>query len=262
MKTGLLAIAGACALCATACATGPARTTSYAALRGDPVDFSGAWWPRQPEGADFKPDPELTPAAQRVWDEVRSSMKEGRVVLDSTAACVPPGTPRLMTRVYPIQWIRYEKGYALIHEFGNEVRWIYLDGRKAPQGEDVIPQFNGYSVGRWEGRDLVVETTGFKTESEGGWPVWIQMGVRATPELKLVERYQLADDGKSMQVELTMFDAATFAKPWVTRKRFDLRPDVDIMEFTCLPDENVVTFKEDGSTTFKGLSNASNTPTP
>lgn len=247
-------LAAACAVALASCTSAPSRVAAPQAQ--DPVSFSGAWWPRQPEGADFKPDPELTPAARKLWDEIHSSMAQGRVVLDSTAACIPPGTPRLMTRVYPIQWIRYEKGYALIHEFGNEVRWIYMDGRRAPQGDDIIPSFNGYSVGHWEGAALVVETTGFKTHSEGGWPVWIQMGVPVTSELRLIERYSLAKDGKSIEVELTMYDSSTFVRPWITHKRFDLRTDVDIMEFTCLPDENVVTFKEDGSTTFKGLPKA------
>lgn len=254
MRVAALVLASVCALGMAACAAQTPRAA--AAPARDPVSLGGAWWPRQPEGADFKPDPELTPAARRVWDEIRGSMAQGHVVLDSTAACVPPGTPRLMTRVYPIQWIRYEKGYALIHEFGNEIRWIYMDGRSAPQGDDLIPTFNGYSVGHWEGRDLVVETTGFKTQSEGGWPVWIQMGVRTTAELKLLERYSLGADGKSLQVVITMIDPGTFARPWITGKRFDLRSDVDIMEFTCLPDENVVTFKDDGSTTFKGLPKA------
>jgi hypothetical protein len=245
-------LASACILAQAACASQP--VDAPAARDNDPVSLSGTWWPKQPEGADFKPDPELTPAARTVWDDIRGAMAQGRVLLDSTAACVPPGTPRLMTRVYPIQWVRYEKGYVLIHEFGNEVRWIYMDGRKAPQGDDLIPSFNGYSVGRWEGRDLIVETTGLKPQSEGGWPVWIQMGVRVTPELRLLERYSLSDDGRALQVEITMDDPGTFARPWVTGKRFELRSDVDIMEFTCLPDENVVTFKDDGSTTFKGLS--------
>lgn len=252
MRAALRTLATVCVLATVTCASEPVRAP--APQTSNPVDFSGVWWPKQPEGADFKPDPELTPAARVVWDDIRSSLAKGHVVLDSTAACVPPGTPRLMTRVYPIQWIRYEKGYALIHEFGNEVRWIYMDGRKAPAGDDLIPTFNGYSVGRWADRVLVVETTGFKTQSEGGWPVWVQMGVRVTAELTLVERYSLSADGKAMTVEITMTDPATFAQPWVSGKRFELRPDVDIMEFTCLPDENVVTFKDDGSTTFKGLS--------
>ena len=234
-------------------ALAPAPAAARSAAAHDPVSFNGAWWPK-PGTADFKPDPLLTPSAQVTWDDVHRELAQGHVVLDSTAACIPPGTPRLMTRVYPIQWVRYDKGYAVIHEYENEVRWIFMDGRNAPVGDDLIPTFNGYSVGRWEGDALVVETAGFKPQSEGGWPVWIQMGVRVTAQLKLIERYRLAEGGKVLEVQMTMTDPSTLAQPWITSKRFDLRPDVDIMEFTCLPDENVVTFKSDGSTTFKGLS--------
>jgi len=195
----------------------------------------------------------LTAPAQATWDHVRAEMKLGHVIQDSTAACVPPGTPRLMTRVYPIQWLRDDKGYVLVHEYDHQVRWIYMDGRKAPTGDDLIPSFNGYSVGHWEGAELVVDTTGFKAQSEGGWPVWIEPGVHVTPRLKLVERYRLREAGEVLEVELTMTDSDVLAKPWVAIKRFDRKHDVDLMEFTCLADENEVTFKPDGSTTFKGL---------
>lgn len=218
-----------------------------------PPDLAGVWWPVQPEGADFKPNPPLTQKAQAEWDGIRASLAAGKVVQDSTAACVPPGTPRLMTRVYPIQWVRYPKGYLLVHEYENAVRWIYMDGRKAPIGDDLTPTFNGYSVGHWEEGALVVETTGFKDRSESGLQVWIQLGVRTTPTLKLTERYRLTDGGKGLDVELTLADPAVFARPWGTHKRYQLRPEVEIMEFTCLPDENPITFKPDGSTGFKDL---------
>lgn len=253
MRRALLVAAVSSGLATAAPVFAQAPAPPAAERSAEPVQLSGVWWPHQPEGADFKPDPVLTPAAKAVWDEVRGSMAQGKVVLDSTAACVPPGTPRLMTRVYPIQWIRHDKGYVLIHEYANAVRWIFMDGRKAPEGDDVIPTFNGHSVGRWEGDVLVVETTGFKAQSEGGWPVWVQMGVRVTPELKLIERYRLAADGQRLEVKLTLIEPSVFAQPWETAKAFRRRADVDIMEFTCLPDENVVAFKPDGSTTFRDL---------
>lgn len=252
-RAPLALLAGALAMMLPATGATAAAARLHAARLGAPADpFTGVWWPK-PGTADFKPDPALTPAAQAEWDHVRAEMKLGRVLQDSTAACVPPGTPRLMTRVYPIQWLRADKGYVLVHEYDHQVRWIYLDGRKAPVGDDLIPSFNGYSVGRREGRELVVETTGFKPQSEGGWPVWIEPGVRVTPQLRLRERYRLLEGGRVLEVELTMTDPSVLARPWVAIKRFDRKPDVDLMEFTCLADENEVTFKPDGSTTFKGL---------
>lgn len=245
MRTGLITLIVALCVASVAATADPKK---------DPVDFTGVWWPARGT-ADFKPDPVLTPEAQKTWDAVRSSMAQGIVPEDSTAACVPPGTPRLMTRVYPIQWVRYDKGYVVIHEYENMLRWFYMDGRKAPTGDDLLPTFNGYSVAHWEDDTLVVETTGFKHQSDSGLQVWIQMGVKVTPKLKLVERYRLGAEGKTMEVQLTMTDPDILAKPWVSKKIFELRPNVEIMEFTCLPDENVVTYKSDGSTTFKDLQN-------
>ena len=42
-------------------------------------------------------------------------------------------------------------------------RQIHLDGRSLPR--DPNPSFMGYSVGRWEGDTLVVESTGFNDRS-------------------------------------------------------------------------------------------------
>ena len=68
------------------------------------------------------------------------------------------------------------------------VRQIFLDGRALPQ--DPSPSFMGYSVGRWEGDTLVVETIGFKD------PTWLDFaGHPHTEALRLTERYRRLDFG-------------------------------------------------------------------
>jgi hypothetical protein len=47
-------------------------------------------------------------------------------------------------------------------------RQIHLDGRQLP--DDPNPSFMGYSVGRWEGDTLVVETSGFNGRT------WLDLG--------------------------------------------------------------------------------------
>ena len=44
------------------------------------------------------------------------------------------------------------------NEYENTLRQIYLDGRKPPADPD--PLWLGYSVGKWEGNTLVVDTVG------------------------------------------------------------------------------------------------------
>ena len=43
-----------------------------------------------------------------------------------------------------------------------------MDGRGLPSLEDTYPKWNGYSVGRWEGETLVVESIGFDGRSPIG----------------------------------------------------------------------------------------------
>jgi len=53
----------------------------------------------------------------------------------------------------------------MLSETADPPRQIYTDGRSLPK--DPEPSWMGYSVGRWEGDTLVVETAGFKEASSG-----------------------------------------------------------------------------------------------
>jgi hypothetical protein len=48
---------------------------------------------------------------------------------------------------------------------GTTVREIFMDGRPLPP-KDAEPWWNGYSVGRWDGDTLVIESPNFL---DGGW---------------------------------------------------------------------------------------------
>src|SRR5437867_6913136 len=67
------------------------------------------------------------------------------------------GMPRKMIQTPALIVIAYEANYGL--------RFIFTDGRARP-GTDAQPWWYGYSVGRWEGDTLVVETTGLRGD---GW---------------------------------------------------------------------------------------------
>ena len=53
---------------------------------------------------------------------------------------------------------------AILFESYNHWRQIFLDGR--PLQKTVQPVYMGYSVGKWDGDTLVVETIGFNDQ---GW---------------------------------------------------------------------------------------------
>src|SRR5207245_8242906 len=82
----------------------------------------------------------------------------------------------------------------------------------------------GYSVGRWEGDTLVVDTAGFNDNSQatlGGYP--------RSEALHIEERFDRRDFGH-MDLQLTVDDTKIFVKP-ITIKVSDLpEPDSDVRE--------------------------------
>src|SRR6478672_10811443 len=79
----------------------------------------------------------------------------------------------------------------LITREGPGARHIYMDGRDHPPLSRIVPSGAGHSTGRWDGADLVVDTTGL---AEGG----VTAGGWRTPETHVTERYHVAEDGKRM----------------------------------------------------------------
>jgi hypothetical protein len=208
--------------------------------KSDPpaFDLTGVWWVTQPEGAaGFKPDPPLKPAAKAVVDEVARLRASGLNARDKTGNCAPAGMPLIMTRVYPIQIFQTPKLITIIYEYHNAVRWIWMDGRDHPKGEDLIPTYYGHSVGWWEGGALMVDTVGMLTEPD------IQPGVPHTENLHILERISLTADG--FVTQLTLTDPSIFERPWVTQKTYQ-KSDAEIAEYVCLQDNNHFTTDDKG----------------
>jgi hypothetical protein len=188
-------------------------------------DLTGVWWVTQPEGAGgFKPDPPLKPAAAAVLEEVQRKRASGLNFRDKTGTCAPPGLPLIMTRVYPVQIIQQAKVITMIYEYQNAVRWIWIDGREHPKGEDLIPTYYGHSIGHWEGATLIVDTVGMSTDPD------IQPGVPHTDQLHIVERIKLTPEG--FVTDITMTDPSILERPWVTAKHYK-KSDAEVQEYVC-----------------------------
>jgi hypothetical protein len=56
---------------------------------------------------------------------------------------------------------------AIMYEANYGLRYIYVDGRTLPPQGSVQPFWYGYSVGRWEGDTLVVETNNLRGAETG-----------------------------------------------------------------------------------------------
>ena len=145
------------------------------------------------------------------------------------AHCLPMGVMQMTSHPFPKKIIQTPTQMILIYEgSGTTVREVFLDGRALPKAEDVEPWWNGYSVGRWEGDTLVVQTTGFMDD---GW-----LDVRGSPFTsagRMTERFRRPTYG-SLVIDVTIDDPKAYTKPFTATINNHLLPDTQLIEFVCI----------------------------
>ena len=118
----------------------------------------------------------------------------------------------------------------ILYEVFGQFRQIFLDGRTLPQ--DPNPTWLGYSVGRWDGDTLVVDTSGFNGKT------WLDVrGHPTTEALHVTERFRRRDFGH-LDIQLTIDDPKAYTKPWTVNLlplHFD--GDNELLEDVCNENE-------------------------
>ena len=148
---------------------------------------------------------------------------------DPLALCLPPGVPRLNTNVFhPFKILQLPREVAILYETSaNEVfREVFMDGRPLPK--DPQPSWKGYSVGKWEGDALVVDTIGF---NDRGW-IDTGKGRPQTEALHVTERFRRRDFGH-MDIGVTIDDPKAYTKPWSSSLKVSLVADSELLETVC-----------------------------
>jgi hypothetical protein len=173
--------------------------------------------------ADYKPDEiKLSPDAQKAWDEQRA--------MGDTLGprCLPVGLP--MTELFPSpRRIVQTPAIVVVLIEGDLPRQIHLDGRKLPA--DPNPSWAGYSVGRWEGDALIVETVGITSRA----PLDAFSHPRSDA-MRMRERWRRRDFGH-LDIQVTIEDPQYYSKPIVFQYTSTLAPDDDLLEWVCTENE-------------------------
>jgi hypothetical protein len=144
-----------------------------------------------------------------------------------TVKCLPMGT-RHFTNGGLARIIQTPGLVAILYE-DLAYRQIHMDGRTLPQ--DANPSYMGFSVGRWEGDTLVVESTGFKDTT------WLDMGGHPhTEALRITERFERRDFGH-MDLSVTIDDPKAYARPWTIAATINMVPDTELLEYVCAENE-------------------------
>ena len=104
-------------------------------------------------------------------------------------------------------------------------RVIHTDGRELEA--NPVPSWTGYSVGRWDGDTLIVESNGYNEYT------WIsRRGVSHSEQLHITERYRRPDFGH-LRLDVTITDPGAFSEPWGYTVEFELAADTEMLEAIC-----------------------------
>jgi hypothetical protein len=147
--------------------------------------------------------------------------------------CLPEGMPLVEMAPAPYKIIQMPGLMVMLYERDTTFRQVYTDGRKLP--EDPQPSWLGYSVGKWEGDSLVVDTIGF---NDRGW--LDARGHTHSESLHITERFHRLDVGH-MEVQLTIDDPKTYTRPFTVLLKQRLQADTDLLESYCAENEKDAT---------------------
>jgi hypothetical protein len=214
-------------------------------------DLSGIWQNarRNENGASESasattPSPNSPPIAR--FRDIAANMKDGlpirpwaqdlknqRMAANSKdnpdAHCLPLGYMQFHLHPQPRKIIQTPDVIVMLYESNYGVRQIFTDGRPLP--EDALPWWYGYSVARWDGDTLIVESKHFK---DGGW-----LDVNGSPltdEATITERFTRVNYG-NMRIDVTIDDPKAYTEPFTVRVNHQIMLDTDLIEFVCLENE-------------------------
>jgi hypothetical protein len=188
-------------------------TASLAAIRS--LQRDAAAWP-------------LTEAARTALAEVRAG------AIESQAGC-PAYPPPMLDNLPSMREITIGEKEILIRfdtDAVEAVRTIHLDRSEHPA--DAEPSLLGHSIGRWDGKTLVVDSVAFTPNARG----IAGIGIPSGPGKRMTERFTLGEDGLSLRRDTTLEDPDYLTAPVSYVMVWDHRPDLDFSNAseTCDPE--------------------------
>ena len=209
--------------------------------RDGQVDLSGIWLSeRDPKGTlggiegivapryminimtDLKPGE----VPFQPWAEALYKQRGANLFRDNPMIrCLPAGVPRLDAYTHPYKIVQTPELVVVLYESMTMFRQIFVDGRALP--EDPEPSWLGYSVGKWDGDVLAVETAGFNDKT------WLDgSGHPHSEAMRVTERFKRVNVGR-MEVEIVIDDPKAYTKPLKYTQPQVLLPDTELLEYIC-----------------------------
>ena len=188
-------------------------------------DLSGIW--RTSAGGYLQnlardlPEVPFTPWAAALFKERQANNGKGR----PSERCLPHGVTDFDALGTPTKFLQMPGVMVILFESYNHYRQVFTDGRALPV--EPQPTWLGYSVGKWEGDTLVVDTIGFNDLT------WLDDGGLPHGEaLHVTERFRRRDFGH-LDIQITVEDPQAYTRPWTVTIPKELMPDTELIEWIC-----------------------------
>jgi hypothetical protein len=151
---------------------------------------------------------------------------------DPYTRCVTPGGPRMHLLPTMKKIAQMPALMIILNEYNMTYRQVFLDGRPLPV--DPQPTWNGYSIARWDGDTLVVESIGFRDDQ------WLDAaGSPLTSAARVVERFR-RPDYSHLRIEITVDDLKAYTRPWTVNIEQSIVLDTEMLDAVCWENEKDV----------------------
>ena len=211
----------------------PAVKPSEWTALGKLPDWSGDWAPNVAfMGAQNKANPPpWNEAAKEKAKAYAAALAKGEPPATTASKCLPPGMPALMNQNHTFEFVYSPRKIFVFDEIdGNHLRRIYTDGRPQPADPDL--SYMGYSVGHWEGKALVVHTTGILPEVP--FRVNDSYNIESGGDTNVIERIYLKDNS-TLEDDLEVTNPHVLNGTWKYARQFKRHREkyYELIEAVC-----------------------------
>ena len=173
-------------------------------------------------------DPILQPWAADVVRQHNDLVHKGKRSFVAQARCWPGGGPaQLLFPAEPIFFIQRAQEVHIIWQRDHHVRRVRMN---VPHDPNAKPSWFGDSVGHYEGDTLVVDTTNFAMHQ---YHFVDNFRTPHSEQLHVVERWRTIDEGKRLEVEVTVEDPKAFTTPWKATRIWQKVDRGPMLESVC-----------------------------
>jgi hypothetical protein len=142
--------------------------------------------------------------------------------------CAAPSVIYLVQGPFPFEIYQTPELIVFKYEYFDMVRLIFMDGRPHPPAGAPHSK-TGHSVGRWEGDELVVDTTHLS-------PATItNNGLDHSAKIHVVERYRLSEDGKILRATQWFEDPDVLHNHGARYMEWSAQPGEYVLPYDCDP---------------------------